>query len=362
MNTTTSNATHPEENDLVDEETEEGIVRRYLLQDAKVNSTLKVGILMVQLDGERNYSAPALKSATMFNTGISGIIMTGNENMDPHEASKVGGAVPSINKTRDTSEAQDMYRRALAASWNCQHGELPADECIESIFAGGSGFCDSGGDGGKQYTHSPALRTASSPSDMARTSSSGSLSGSSDDVDTGGNNATSTLRPRDVRRMQAQLQSHQSNLSDMTITASSNITSSGARNPQRQQQQQQPYRLSPQSSQGPFHRRRRHDSGGSGGGGVGAATSVMGQNALLTIHKEESGMSVFDESASLAPTAGSSGTHSDRSGSGGSGGGGAAKRGRAGGAHGGFGGRRREIDEYDVRDDLVAWKLPGTVV
>ena len=33
-----------------------------------------------------------------------------------------------------------MYRCALAASWSCQPGELPANECIEDIFAGGTGW------------------------------------------------------------------------------------------------------------------------------------------------------------------------------------------------------------------------------
>jgi hypothetical protein len=35
-----------------------------------------------------------------------------------------------------------MYRRTLAASWAAQAGELPADECIENIFAGGNGWRD----------------------------------------------------------------------------------------------------------------------------------------------------------------------------------------------------------------------------
>lgn len=33
-----------------------------------------------------------------------------------------------------------MYRRNLAAFWVAQPGELPADECIENIFAGGDGW------------------------------------------------------------------------------------------------------------------------------------------------------------------------------------------------------------------------------
>lgn len=35
-----------------------------------------------------------------------------------------------------------MYRRALAASWAAQAGDLPADQCIEDIFAGGDGWKD----------------------------------------------------------------------------------------------------------------------------------------------------------------------------------------------------------------------------
>lgn len=56
-----------------DDGVEDGIVRRYLMQDSKVNSTLKVGILMVQVDGDRNFVAPALKTAPVFG-GIAGIM------------------------------------------------------------------------------------------------------------------------------------------------------------------------------------------------------------------------------------------------------------------------------------------------
>lgn len=45
-------------------------------------------------------------------------------------------------KSRENGELQDMYRRSLAASFAAQAGELPADECIESIFAGGDGWRD----------------------------------------------------------------------------------------------------------------------------------------------------------------------------------------------------------------------------
>lgn len=48
-------------------------------------------------------------------------------------------------KPRDASEHQDMYRRALAAYWTAQPGEMPADECIEDLFAGGDGWVDKHG-------------------------------------------------------------------------------------------------------------------------------------------------------------------------------------------------------------------------
>lgn len=54
-------------------EGEEGVVRRYLMQESKINSTLKIGISMKQVDGERNFVAPALKTAAVFG-GIAGIM------------------------------------------------------------------------------------------------------------------------------------------------------------------------------------------------------------------------------------------------------------------------------------------------
>lgn len=51
---------------------------------------------------------------------------------------------PTIYKSGDASELQDIYRRALAASWAAQSEELPADQCVEDIFAGGDGWVDTG--------------------------------------------------------------------------------------------------------------------------------------------------------------------------------------------------------------------------
>jgi hypothetical protein len=43
------------------------------MQEIKINSTLKFGIMMKQIDGERNFTAPPLKTAPVFG-GIAGIM------------------------------------------------------------------------------------------------------------------------------------------------------------------------------------------------------------------------------------------------------------------------------------------------
>jgi len=115
----------------------EGIVRRHLMQESKINSTLKIGILLRQQDGDRNFIAPPLKTAPVFG-GIAGIMA--GEQGEPDDV----GHMPSVSsKGRDTNELQDLYRRTLAANWASQlPGELRADECIEDIFAGGDGWAD----------------------------------------------------------------------------------------------------------------------------------------------------------------------------------------------------------------------------
>ena len=70
------------------------------------------------------------------------------------------GHVPSMSsKTREIGELQDLYRRTLAASWTAQHGELPADQCIEDIFAGGDGW-------GRQKPGISALGSGYGPNDQ----------------------------------------------------------------------------------------------------------------------------------------------------------------------------------------------------
>ena len=89
---------------------------------------------MKQTEGDRNFQAPVLRKAPVFD-GIAGIITAESGDTDD------GNNIPSMShKARESGKLQDMYRRTLAASWAAQFGELPADQCIEDIFAGGDGW------------------------------------------------------------------------------------------------------------------------------------------------------------------------------------------------------------------------------
>lgn len=82
--------------------------------------------------------------------------------------------MPSLStKSREAGEAQDLYRRNLAAHFNAQPGELRADECIENIFAGGDGW----GPGGReeQVEEKPPKRDWSRARDHDRKLSTGYL-------------------------------------------------------------------------------------------------------------------------------------------------------------------------------------------
>ncbi|KAJ5894160.1 hypothetical protein N7495_005851 [Penicillium taxi] len=114
-------------------EEDEGVVRRYLMFDSKVNSTLKIGITLRQTEGDRNFTTPTLKSPTVFG-GIARVVHAA-EPGDPEDL----GNLPSINsKTKELADMQDMYRRTLAASWISRAGDLPADKMVEELFAGSS--------------------------------------------------------------------------------------------------------------------------------------------------------------------------------------------------------------------------------
>ncbi|KAM7222580.1 N-terminal C2 in EEIG1 and EHBP1 proteins domain containing protein [Rhypophila decipiens] len=312
---------------------QEGVIRRYLLEDAKINSTLKIGILMVQVDGERNYIAPPLKTAAVFG-GIAGIVAAdGLDATDQH--TEAAGQMPLLShKSRELFELQDAYRRVLTASWTSQPGELPADQCIEDIFAGGDGFrSEHGARNNRSPFRPPTLDPSSSSTHGSistggtgipnRTPSTGS-SGAGVAIpkeDSGSNSGgdledlsdmMSTLRPRDRSR----LQFHLRNMSTTTV-----MGNPGYRDLDKDRESSRAIGL----DRHPHHRellaplqiRERLDSSHGKDGIIGGG--MRSRSESLT---------------SLATTLGSD-------------------RGRDGFK------RAREVDEFEIKEDLVCWAVPG---
>ena len=62
-------------------------------------------------------------------------------NFESSERDESGNRQSTSSKVnRDIHELRSVYRQTLMAAWSTQDTELPADECIEDIFAGGDGF------------------------------------------------------------------------------------------------------------------------------------------------------------------------------------------------------------------------------
>jgi hypothetical protein len=289
------------------------------------------------VDGERNYVAPAPKSAAIFG-GIAGFVAGDTfEPVDPSASTQ--GHTPSsfTGKSRDVFELQDMYRRALAASWASQPGELPADQCIEDIFGGGEGFSappkSSHGHGhghghGRGHSRHHTLLTRHGrggdlrPDDSIhspktrrsyRQDGGGNTSVSDDERNSDG---MGTLRPRDLARLRRQI-SHQSVASDR----------SGA-------------------TVLPSEQDLNRDS--SRGIGLSIDGALREPFPAFPSHRREESKITHDggglrsRSSSLVSLATATTLGSDRD------------RGREGFK------RAREVDEFEVRDDLVAWTIPGS--
>lgn len=84
--------------------------------------------------------SPPLKGAQVFSniTTIMGNDANGHQGPSEPIPRMVPAALSLIN--REPTQAQDVYRHNLTASWQLQDGELNADECIEDIFSGGDGW------------------------------------------------------------------------------------------------------------------------------------------------------------------------------------------------------------------------------
>lgn len=303
---------------------QDGVVRRYLLQESKINSTLKLSILMLQTEGERNFVAPPLKTAPVFG-GIAGFVANDALN-EPIDAATLPPTttshVPSIsNKSRDVAELQDMYRRALAASWASPPGELPADQCIEDIFAGGDGFRAAPAPPVPTTSRQHQHQSSSSSSRPNRDDSASTTSADDDDPTrpgTGTGMGGSTLRPRDLARLRLRLRGDSSG-SNATVREGSHRDLTQLLH---------------------FHHSHHHRDRGSKDGAVEREKEEQQQHAVAAATTATSPLRSRSESmASLAPTL-ASGDSSER------------------GRRDGFK-RAREVDEFEVREDLVAWAVPA---
>ena len=108
--------------------------RRYLLQESKMNSTVKVTIAVIHVEGTREYTTPPLKKAQMFH-GITNLLA---ENKDSPQISREIELYNSKHSLQ--SPTQEMYRRTFTAQWRLQAGELPPTDVVEDIFKGGTGW------------------------------------------------------------------------------------------------------------------------------------------------------------------------------------------------------------------------------
>ncbi|PHH66368.1 hypothetical protein CDD81_7423 [Ophiocordyceps australis] len=282
---------------------QDGVIRRHLMQDSKVNSTLKIGILMLQVDGDRNFIAPALKSAPVFG-GIAGL-------MGPEQAEDDIGPLPNVSKSRDVTEVHDLYRHALAASWLRQPAEPAIDECIEDIFANGNGW------------HRPETHDGDSASSDA------SDMGDQDAFDASyPAHGHDTLRPRDLRRLAFHHGGH---------TNSRSRSRSQSRS--RSHGHHRPLSASGDAafSPGPGRAARHAPSA--------HATFTSPSKSNQGAHDDDAASLRSEGTGSIPPALGSTSSSSSD-----------GERRRAVMAH-----QRptRDVNEDEVRDDLVAWKLPS---
>jgi hypothetical protein len=253
--------------------------------------------------------------------------------------------MPTINRSREAGELQDMYRRALAASWGAQAGELPPDQCIEDIFAGGDGWTTSNTTINENTSPTAIPNRTGTP--RAASSQTQGIAAISDDED-----YEQVMEMKRHHRRTHSGGSTRSMTSLATVTGKSFGLSAGGggtlqaqahgpgfgltghdlgrRHAVGQQQQRGSHKYSKSRDGADIERGR--DLSSLGGGG-------MGREALGAHHRTNSKSSLD----SRQDTQG--GSSSENS----------SERGRYGFK------RAREVDEFSVREDLVAWRLPGTL-
>lgn len=142
--------------------------RRYLMQASKINSTVQISTELKQISGDTSFKVPELRPAQVF-SGIAGVVVsepTISEPVEPNSTQAAenpyGAEINLSAHSRERDRAHDIYRKSLAASWQLQTGELNAVDCIEDIFAGGTGWAQ---DPSRQTATDDNVNSNSNPDD-----------------------------------------------------------------------------------------------------------------------------------------------------------------------------------------------------
>ncbi|CCG83946.1 protein of unknown function [Taphrina deformans PYCC 5710] len=115
----------------------EVVSTRYLLQNSKVNSTLKLSIYLEQLSGDTDFAVPEMKKAQVFG-GITGILSDGKDIKKRDE--EYGSGHDNTADRVAMQLEQDVYRDSILRRWQEQAGELNPASVVEDIFNGSDGW------------------------------------------------------------------------------------------------------------------------------------------------------------------------------------------------------------------------------
>lgn len=116
-----------------------GDTQRYLLQDSKVNSTLRLGLYLEQLSGDVDFKAPELKKAQIFG-GITGLLSEGKDIKKRDDELGFSANDDTVADKVALDLEQDIYRNSMTRRWQAQAGELDPADVVDDIFSGGDGW------------------------------------------------------------------------------------------------------------------------------------------------------------------------------------------------------------------------------
>lgn len=117
----------------------EGAAQRYLLQNSKVNSTLRLGLYLEQISGDTNFTAPEMRKAQVFG-GITGLLGEGKEIKKRDDDIGYTQNDDAVVEKVALEFEQDIYRNSMTRRWQEQAGELDPADVIDDIFNGGDGW------------------------------------------------------------------------------------------------------------------------------------------------------------------------------------------------------------------------------